>query len=32
LDKLLDSFSDNDLIILGATADGIKQVKDETEI
>jgi transcriptional regulator with XRE-family HTH domain len=32
LDKVLDSFSDTDLIIMEATADGIKQFKEETEI
>jgi hypothetical protein len=31
LDKILDSFNDTDLIIIGATADGIKQVKEEAE-
>jgi transcriptional regulator with XRE-family HTH domain len=31
LDKLLDSFNDTDLIIIEATADGIKQVKNETK-
>ena len=29
LDSILDSFSDNDLIIMAATADGIKKAKEE---
>jgi len=32
LDNALDAFNDNDLIIMEATADGIKKAKDETEI
>jgi transcriptional regulator with XRE-family HTH domain len=31
LDNVLDSFSDNDLIIIEATADGVMKAREETE-
>jgi transcriptional regulator with XRE-family HTH domain len=32
LDNILDAFHDNDMIIMEATADGIKRAKEETEM